>query len=659
MNKLATAPQQSSKEQAQVLVIGGGPVGLKFTSEYTQVNPNANIIVFNNEAYPPYNRARLSLLLAGKISRDSIDLDADLPAGSALVNVAIATVDCDNKTVTDVLGEEYHFDKLVFATGARAFVPTIPGTDLSGVFPFRSLQNTEALLARTIKAREVLVVGGGILGVETAVAMSRFNTKVTLVHQSTHLLNRQLDASSAKRLQTKLNELGISVKLGSGVGAILGQQSCQSVQLRSGEELPCDTVVLCCGSSPNIELARSAGVRVNRGIVVDDYLETSISDIYAIGECCEHGEQNYGLVSPGYEQASILASRLGGDDVVYTGSNPESLLKVLDFPLRSFGDPVNYRRTPFDKELSYQTDSQYLKLVTSRGKLVGGMLLGDADESAAIIDLYQRQKSIPWYRRLAFNVTGRLWPLADQNQPQHWQSERIICRCQQVNVGQINNAVQLGASSIKCLGRELRAGVTCGTCQPQLSQLLEVQTGRKQILQGEPLWRASLGLAVLAVIAIFSISMVPGLSVGSSIDSPALLEQFWNDKYWKQVSGFTLLAVTTLGLVVSLRKRLPWFRFGEYSIFRFLHTALGASCLAVLGLHTGLHLGTNLNRWLVVNYLILLSLGALTAASIALSHKLSGRKSQLLRKSWSWLHILATWPLPALLAIHIASVYRF
>ena len=240
-----------------------------------------------------------------------------------------------------------------------------------------------------------------------------------------------------------------------------------------------------------------------------------------------------------------------------------------------------------------------------------------------------------------------------------WPDEQVVCRCQSVNVEAINSAIETGACTLKCLGRELKAGITCGSCQPDLAKLLEVKTGNKQTIFGHPFWRTSILLALAALLAISVFSLFPGIQYGDSIQKPGFMEWFWSDKYWKQVSGFTLLALTALGLLVSLRKRITRIKFGKFAYWRFFHIGLGTSCLAVLALHTGLHMGANLNRWLVVNYLVLLGLGAFTAAAIAVSHRYTGRKSKLIREGWGWLHILAAWPLPALLAVHIASVYRF
>lgn len=660
LHTLREIQTQSDQNIPNLIVIGGGPVGVRFANELSQRKAAVRIKVFSDEGRVPYNRAKLSLLLAGQVNREGIDLAMLEGENAQFIAQSVENIDCDAQTVRDASGSVHHYDYIVFATGARAFVPNIEGTDLKGVYQFRSLENTEQLLARRVRTRHVVVVGGGLLGIETAVAMNRFNTRVSLVHQGEHLLNRQLDSDAGARLKDKLEDQGVNVYLNQGVRGINGKDDVVThVRLRDGIQVDCDTVVLCCGSSPNMEVARDANIRVNRGIVVSDRLETSRENVFAIGECCEHQEQNYGLISPGYDQALVLVDRLLGGKAIYQGSDPESLLKVLDFPLRSFGQPVNYVRTPFDKETVFQTDEKYIKLVTSKSKLVGGIAIGDNLEFDSLVDAYQRQVNVPWYRRLALKLSGRVWPFSDQSDPTHWSEQKVVCNCQQVALGKIQAAMNEGVSSVEGLGLKVQVGITCGSCQPVLARIVAAKTGEKVSLAAEPLWKTSLGFSFLAILLLTIMVVIPGIAVSDSVQKPAFLQFLWNDKFWKQVTGFTLLGMSVVGLIVSLRKRITWVRFGKFVYWRFAHVTLGVLCMILLLVHTGMHMGANLNQWLAINFLTVLALGALTSSTIALGHRLTGGGQALLRKAWNWLHILAAWPLPALLAAHIITVYKY
>ena len=650
---------KSAEPAMHIVVIGGGPVGIKFANEIRRRHTSAIVTVFSDEKRAPYNRAQLSLLLAGQVSQEAINLPIVEGNGIEVIGQQVVSLDCEAQTLVDSAGDMHTYDYLVFATGARAHIPQLKGIDLNGVYPFRSLDNTESLLARKARSRHVVVVGGGLLGIETAVAMNQFHTRVTLVHQADRLMNRQLDETSAELLKAKIEAQNIEVILNHGLRAIKGENEVEYVQLRGGLELTCDTVILCCGSAPNIELARQAKIRVNRGIVVSPTLATSQENVFAIGECCEYEEQVYGLVSPGYDQALVLADYLSGGDATYQGSDPQSLLKVLNFPLRTFGQPINYRRTRFDKETVFQSDQQYVKLITTKSQLVGGIAVGEASEFDALFDAYLRKEKLPWYRRLLLKFTGRIWPLSDQSDTSQWSDERFVCKCHQVSLGKVCGAINNGAVTVKALGSVTGAGTTCGGCQPLLANIVASKTGEKTSLAAEPLWGLSVVLSIFVLVMVGVVLSIPGLATGESVTKPALFEWLWNDKFWKQVTGFTLLGLSAVGLLVSLRKRFKRVALGRFVYWRFAHVTLGALCIAVLLAHTGLHLGTNLNQWLSLNFITILSLGALTSSAVALSHRLTSHRQQLFRKSWNWLHILAAWPLPVLLAAHILTVYKY
>jgi len=664
MNHLASSncPENSlsSVGRKKLIVIGGGPVGVKFANELSEVSNDFEITVFSDEINEPYQRARLSQLLAGQIDRAGVDMALIESETTQLIYRKVVSVYPESKNLVDSENQRHNFDYLVFALGSRAFVPNINGVNLDGVFHFRSMNDTELLLARKVRARHVVVVGGGLLGIETAVAMNRYNTKVSIVHQGEWLLNRLMDEPASKRLERRLDREGIQVYLNNGVRGIHGSNNkVELVKFRNGLELNCDSVILCCGTSPNIELARDAKIRVNRGIVVSDTLETSVEGVFAIGECCEHNEKNYGLIGPGYDQASVLADRFAGYQAVYKGSSPQNLLKVLDFPIKSFGSPVGYVKSPFIRTFVHETPETYFKVVSQKGTILGSVALGKVEEYEAVYDAYLRKEPLPWYRGILLRVTGKLWPLNDQNEVDSWADQRVVCRCRQVSLKTIRSALTEQVTTLEQIGLETQAGVTCGSCQSALLQILEHKTGKTTFLKPAPLFKTSASIALLSIIAAVLLWVIPGLTTGDSVSASAPLEHIWNSKFWKQFTGYTLLGVSIAGLAVSLRKRVNWNLWGKFVYWRFAHTVMGALCVAILMIHTGLHTGSNLNNWLAINYSLVLVLGAITSFVMAYTHKLRGPKQELIRKSWNWLHIIAIWPLPILLAAHIITVYKY
>jgi len=218
-----------------------------------------------------------------------------------------------------------------------------------------------------------------------------------------------------------------------------------------------------------------------------------------------------------------------------------------------------------------------------------------------------------------------------------------------------NDSAEAGANNADALQKETKAGTVCGSCKPLLNQLL----GAESIAEKETGWLPLVAGGLVALLLAISMFLIPESRVSDSFQTRSWFEQIWNDKYWKQVSGFTLLGLSLVGLLLSLRKRLKFEWMGKVAYWRLAHTVLGVLCGIILLLHTGFHLGDNLNRLLLIDFLGVLILGGTAGAVIGLSHHLRPANARYTRKFWSWVHILFTWPLPALLAAHILTVYYF
>lgn len=655
-----TADTPLIESNLHTIVIGSGPVGVRFIEELRAKNREAKVTLFGDETRHPYNRVQLSSLLAGQVDIDDIQLTIpDESEHFSFIPRQIKSITTSVKRVIDEDGNHYNFDRLVIATGARAHVPNIPGLDQTGVYTFRNLKDAESLYARTSRAQHIVIVGGGLLGIETAKALLKNNTRVTVIQQGQYLMNKQLDANAAAILEQYLSELGICVITNVGVREVVGEGRATGVILRNHDHLECDTVLFCSGITPNIEIARNARIRVGRGIIVDDQMQTSIKSIYAIGECCEHQDQTYGIVNPGYEQAAVLADVFSGGESLYSGSLLSSTLKVIETSVHSFGSVVNYIKTPFDSVVVYRKGELYRKIITQKGKLIGAISVGEWGEVSRVQEAFLQSRKIPFYQRWLFKLTGRLWPTTQSEDVTQWPATAIVCQCSNVCQGKIVSAIQADCVNLHQIATHTRAGAVCGSCKPLLSQLLEAQGGESAEREKEWAWAPMLVASLGALAIILTIFSVPGLAIGDSVLEPAPLEFLWNDKFWKQVSGFSLLGLTALGLLMSIRKRLNIDKLGKFAYWRFFHIILGVSCAVVLMAHTGLHLGDNLNRLLILNFLAVLLMGSVASSVVALSHRLQPAKSQKIRSFWSWSHILVAWPLPILLGLHILTVYYF
>lgn len=653
----------ASDQLSPVFVIGSGPAGVRFVQELLQRTPHAHVKLFGNEPFAPYNRVQLSSVLAGDIDRESITYqlpDQEQYPNFEYIVCAIKRIDTVDHTVTDAFGNVHRYGKLVLATGSRPFIPNIPGIQQKGVYTFRGLRDTDALYARLSSAKHIVVVGGGLLGIEAARALRRLNTRVTLIHQGSRLMNRQLDEEAAERLAQRLRESGINLIVESGVRVVHGMNRVEGVTTRNGDRLDCDTVLFCTGVSCNTELALNAGIKTAQGIVVDDQLQTSAEDIYAVGECSEFNQQVFGFAGPGLDQAAVAADVISGGQARYAGSAASSRLKVVNEQVFSVGEVCDFPRHGRQREIIYQDDALYRKLVVHNGKIVGLLGIGDWPELPRIQELYQQQRKLASWQRWLFRINGRLWLNNVSSDARNWPATAIVCQCNQLSQEALVKAIESGSDSLPTLADTTRAGSVCGSCKPLLQQLL----GDDAPPEKDKAWLTVLVASTLALLIALLVVSSPALTLPDSVQETASLGGIWNDKFWKQVTGFTLLGLSAIGMLMSLRKRLniKWLnnkKLGEFAYWRAFHIILGLLCITILIAHTGFHLGVNLNRYLMINFLLVIALGTFAGIAVSISHRLSPAHGLKLRKTLSWTHLIVSWPLPLLLAVHILSVYYF
>lgn len=439
-----------------LLIIGAGPVGQRLVEELVRRAACFAVKIFDDEPVAPYNRIHLTSLLAGSaLFSDLVNPISSINRETSVeyINCRIYEINPENKFVSNRQGLRFSYDHLVLATGSRAFVPTIKGNRLAGVYTFRTLRDAEALCARRSRARQIVVVGGGLLGLEAAYALARSSIEITLIQQGERLMNRQLDDAAAAALQRRVESKGIRIILRQGVRLIKGDQRVEAVTTRYGECIPCDTVVFCTGIEANVELARNARIRIRRGIVIDDHLQTSANDIYAIGECSEHRGKLYGLVAPGLEQAAVLANRLTGGEARYPGSQLVSHLKVVGEEVTSIGEVADSAKRSSYRELVYvdKHTGDYRKLVLRHGKLLGACGVGPWPESRRIQEAVQIHLYVNPWQRWKFQRSGRLWNVADHYDVRASPDNAIVCQCNRVARGTIGSATASGCDTLESL----------------------------------------------------------------------------------------------------------------------------------------------------------------------------------------------------------------
>jgi nitrite reductase (NADH) large subunit len=385
-----------------LVIVGNGMAAMRLVEELARLALGRYAIaVVGEEPRLAYNRVLLSSVLAREISRAEIELK---PAQwwrdrgvTLLYGHAATAIDPDIRRVRLATGATLPFSRLVLATGSRPIRLSVPGMDLPGVMTFRDLGDVAAIEAAAARRVKAVVIGGGLLGLEAAYGLAKAGATVSVVHLMDRLMERQLDARASAMLLRAVEACGIAVHLNGETASILGSHRAQAVALKNGQQIEADLVVVAAGIRPNVDLARTADLAVDRGIVVDDHLQASKAGFHAIGECAEHRGVCYGLVEPAYEQARVLAAHLTGEHIHYGGSVLATNLKVSGVNVFSAGDFLGAPGTE-QIVLSDPGLGTYKKLVILHGRLVGAVLFGDTADGGWYLDLIRSGTSVEAFR---------------------------------------------------------------------------------------------------------------------------------------------------------------------------------------------------------------------------------------------------------------------
>ncbi|OLS33547.1 nitrite reductase large subunit NirB [Bacillus sp. MRMR6] len=459
----------------KLVLIGNGMAGVRCIEEILKLNStDFEITIVGREQHVNYNRILLSSVLQGTTSINDITLHErewynrhhiQLFKGETVVEI--------HKESQFIRTDQDHiisYDYLIIATGSVPFSLPVPGSDKEGVFTFRTMEDCQKLLEGSKRYKKAVVIGGGLLGLEAARGLLHLGMEVDVVHLGPFLMDRQLDETAAKMLQKSLENQGMKFLLEIETQEIIGKGRVEAVRFKDGTETDADLVVMAVGVRPNIQLAMAAGISTNRAIIVNDYMETSEANIYAVGECVEHRGMVYGLVKPLYEQGKILARSICGlEGPGYEGSVLSTQLKILGIDLFSVG-MIHDEDASFHSIKVYDEEAGvYKKVVFQDHKVIGAVLYGDTKERTRLLDMILKKRDMADVEKVSLFPTAKEETINVASMP----SSEMICQCNSVTKGTILEAVkQKGLTTVEEIKKCTKASSSCGGCKPNVADLL-------------------------------------------------------------------------------------------------------------------------------------------------------------------------------------------
>ena len=477
----------------KVVVVGAGMVGHRFVEELVRADRDRrfSIELVGEEEYEPYNRILLSDVLAGRSDLKAISLP--LPDSGRVQfwrGVSASAIDREAGVVELSDGSSRPFDRLVLATGARAFVPPLPGLEAQPrhVHVLRTLDDCRNIAARAMNAKHAVVLGGGVLGLEAACGLRRRGVPVTVIDLDEHVMATQLDGPAARVLAAQLGDLGVDVITGTSVAEVISAyDELVAVRLTDGRLLSADLMLVSCGVRANADLARDAGLAVDRGIVVDESLTSADPRVHAIGDCAQAPGGMPGLLAPGWRQAERLASQFvgpGGHETVAAGfetiaaqpaqppvSEEPVRLKAVGVDLVTMGVRASAARTS-DRvvTLSDPSGRRHVDLVVRDDTLVGVTCLGAADVSAPLSVAFDRRTPLPVDPLSLLVTEGRS---EESSSPVRMPGATTVCRCNGVSKKDIVSAWEGGAGTVEAVASATRATTGCGGCKDVVCGLVD------------------------------------------------------------------------------------------------------------------------------------------------------------------------------------------
>ena len=566
-------------------------------------------------------------------------------------NCEIKEIDRLSKKLISSNGTSYIFDKLIFATGSLPVIPKLFENASYRVSNLHDVQDLKNIISILNNQSEVLVIGGGVLGVEVALAVSRHTRrKVKIVEKGDRLLPSILSTAESKHLETHLNKYGIKVITGREVIKTTHSPNFDMAILETGESLKCDLAILALGTRPNIDLADRSGIPINRGIVVNEWMQSTVPDIYAVGDCAELKGKLTHRINQGIDQVDKLVNSFG--DCHFGPTKQINCINIksskcdeIKFAM-SIGDVESYA----DRMLYYKRGSAYCSLVMHHDHTLHRVFsIGMSNIYDDAVEKMLYKLPLTRIQRYAFKLTGRFTLLDDEHRKDY-----LICHCFNISKERIDKLIASGCRDIECISKLTSLGNGCGECKRICENYLcnaKEEKGKKV-----PIFALSVALFIGLMIVIL-------LSPNTDTRIQAISRWEWIDyisaSSWSEFTGYSLLALTLTMSLISVRKRHKSINLFPYKRWIFVHLLLGMLSTGTLMLHTGYDSGNNLNLLLFSIYISVSVLGFITFIySQVIMLKLAGRGS-LVERFLSSIHFILVYPLLGILVVHIFQNYYF
>lgn len=461
------------KPRQKIIIIGAGAGAFAFLKSYRTLNSEDEITVFSKETNPFYNRVMLPAYISGEqswmelqkmTSAEEYAYDICLQRG-----ISIEQIYRDTRSVKDSRGQIHPYDILILATGSRAAsIKNTPG--MEGIFSIRNKADADQLKKHIAPGNgKVIIVGGGLLGIELAASLNEINMDVAIIHRTSRLMGRQLDQLGSELLQEELSSRNIDIYFNDEIERFLGIKSVEGIKLKSGLSIDCKAVIMAVGITPNIELAKDCGLDCKQGVLVNEYLQTSDTAIFAVGEISSFDGNLYGITAAAEQQAEIAARYISGDiSKYYEGTLSMNILKINGTDLVSLGiiecpDDKAYEEIIFiDKTKRY-----YKKCIIHNDRLIGAILIGDKIEFLEFRDLIQNKIELS-EKRLQLLRSGK------GSEPV---IGKLICSCGNVGEGNIVNKINQGNKELGSLCLASGAALGCGSCKSEVEAILKKNIG--------------------------------------------------------------------------------------------------------------------------------------------------------------------------------------